>query len=155
MKKQRVYVDTSVIGGCFDAEFAKWSIGLMRDFSVGNMIPVVSKVVAAEIVDAPVHVREKFSEMVDYGAEVVDVSEEALKLMDFYRKQKILSGNYENDMLHIAIATVAKVDLLVSWNFKHIVHYDKIRQFNEVNVRHGYKGLQIYSPREVTNYEKD
>lgn len=55
-------------------------------------------------------------------------------------------------MLHIALATVADIDVLVSWNFKHIVRLDKIRIFNAVNLELGYKQLQIYSPREVTSY---
>ena len=58
-------------------------------------------------------------------------------------------------MLHIALSTIADVDILVSWNFRHIVRYDKIRQFNAVNLEQGYHILDIYSPREVTSYEKD
>ena len=56
------------------------------------------------------------------------------------------------DSDHIGLATIAEVDVLVSWNFKHIVHFDKIRLFNAVNIEQGYRPLQIYSPREVTNY---
>ncbi len=52
----------------------------------------------------------------------------------------------------IALATTADVDVLVSWNFRHIVHFDKIRQFNAANLERGYKPIDIYSPREVTNY---
>jgi hypothetical protein len=53
-------------------------------------------------------------------------------------------------MLHIALATVANVDVLVSWNFKHIVRFDKIRLFNAANLQQGYKLLAIHSPREVS-----
>ena len=63
--------------------------------------------------------------------------------------------NYRDDALHIALATIANVDLLVSWNFRHIVRYDKIRLFNSVNIESGYKPIQIYSPREVTSYGKE
>jgi len=55
--------------------------------------------------------------------------------------------------MHIALATVAEVDVLVSWNFKHILHFNKIRMFNAVNLEQGYKQIQIFSPREVTTYE--
>jgi len=54
--------------------------------------------------------------------------------------------------LHIALATIAEVDVLVSWNFKHIVRLDKIRLFNAVNLEQGYKSLTIYSPREVISH---
>jgi hypothetical protein len=57
-------------------------------------------------------------------------------------------------MLHIALATVADADILVSWNFKHIVRFDKIRMFNAANMEQGYKALPIHSPREVTTHER-
>ena len=61
MKIQHVYTDTSVIGGCFDAEFTPWSNGLMKDFRLNNFKPVVSELVSAEIEDAPEHVRTKYA----------------------------------------------------------------------------------------------
>lgn len=56
-------------------------------------------------------------------------------------------------MTHIALATIAEVDAIVSWNFRHIVRLEKIRLFNAVNVELGYPVLSILSPREVTTYE--
>lgn len=58
-------------------------------------------------------------------------------------------------MLHIALATVAEMDVLVSWNFRHIVRLDKIQQFNGINLELGYKTLAMYSPREVTTYGRE
>ena len=55
-------------------------------------------------------------------------------------------------MTHIALATIAEVDAIVSWNFKHIVHFEKIQKFNAVNIEMGYKPISIYSPREVTTH---
>lgn len=55
----------------------------------------------------------------------------------------------EADDLHVANATVARVDFIVSWNFRHIVHFDKIRGDNAVNLREGYGMLDIHSPKEV------
>lgn len=49
----RIYIDTSVLGGCFDVEFAWWSNGLIRDFRFGRLMPVLSDVTAAEVADAP------------------------------------------------------------------------------------------------------
>ncbi len=67
----------------------------------------------------------------------------------------MLSSRFRNDMLHIAIATIAEVDVLVSWNFRHIVRVDKIRLFNAVNLEQGYKFVSIYSPLEVISYGKE
>ena len=154
MKIPRVYIDTSVIGGCFDDEFARWSNTLIDNFRFGYFKPVVSDIVANEVNDAPVYVGHKYSEIVSYGAELLTANVESAALMRHYRSHKILSDKFEDDMMNIALATVAQVDILVSWNFKHIVHYDKIRQFNAINIDQGYKPLVIYSPREVA-HEKE
>ena len=77
------------------------------------------------------------------------VSPEAMELLGKYRDKKILGTKFQNDMLHIALATTANADVLVSWNFRHIVRLNKIRLFNAVNIEWGYKPLTICSPREV------
>lgn len=153
MKKPRIYIDTSVIGGCFDAEFSEWSNGLMKDFATGAFVPILSDVVAAEVKDAPVPVRQMYEELLHSEHEFVLVNEEVVELADAYQRRGILTPKFYDDGLHIALATIAEVDLLVSWNFKHIVHFDKIRLFSSVNLELGYKPLQIYSPREVTRVE--
>ncbi len=153
MKTPRVYTDTSVIGGCFDNEFAQWSNGLIEDFRLGVFRLVLSEVVAAEIEPAPNEVIQKYAELTTFSPEFVEVSNEAIALANAYLEHTILDERYLRDMLHIAIATVAEVDVLTSWNFKHIVHYDKIRLFNAVNIEMGYKPLQILSPRELTRHE--
>ena len=156
MHIQRIYLDTSVLGGCFDAEFTRWSLGLMKDFRLGRFHPVLSEVVAAEIDDAPEPVRLQYAEIASLpGAEQLAVTPEVLELAEAYQERGIVSPKYYDDGTHIALATSAEVDLLVSWNFKHIVHFEKIRMFNAVNLERGYKTLQIYSPREVTHYGEE
>lgn len=155
MKIQRVYVDTSVIGGCRDEEFAPWSNGLMRDFRLGNFKPVTSSLVSLEIAGAVEEIRKIYVGLLGLDYELLEVTAEATNLADAYRERGILTPKYYTDSLHIAVATIAEVDVLVSWNFKHIVHFDKMRMFNAANIDLGYKPLQIYSPREVTNYGED
>jgi hypothetical protein len=154
MRKQRVYVDTSVIGGCFDPEFEIWSNGLIEDFRKGRFRLVLSDVTAAEIEGAPEVVRELHGEMLSM-AEILAVTEEVLSLLAAYDAHGILGPRFRNDMIHIALATVAEADVLVSWNFRHIVRLDKIRQFNGVNLELGYKTVAIYSPREVTTHGRE
>lgn len=155
MKTLRVYLDTSVIGGCFDAEFAPWSNGLLADFRAGLFQPVVSDLVTAEVERAPEDVRTTYRDLLSAGAELIEASPETVALLQVYMERKVLGPKYRNDMLHIATATVAEVDVLVSWNFKHIVRLDKIRLFNAINLEQDYRALQIYSPREVTTYEHE
>ncbi len=155
MKKQRIYIDTSVIGECLDNEFEEWSNGLLNDFKKGIFIPVVSDIIEAEIADAPVIIQHKYHEFLDCNAEFLETTDEVIQLTEAYTKRKILNERFYRDMLHIALATVNKVDMLVSWNFKHIVRFDKIRLFNSVNIEQGYSPLEIYSPREITYYGKE
>jgi hypothetical protein len=155
MKTFRVYVDTSVLGGCFDREFESWSNALIGDFFAGRFVPVVSDLVVAECDAAPPAVRSKLDEVLAFGAELLAIDRETLELAEQYAGHEILPPRFRNDLLHIAVATVADVDVLVSWNFKHIVRLDKIRRYSAVNLEAGYRPLQIRSPREVSSYEED
>lgn len=126
----------------------------MADFQIGNFKAVISEVVTAEIASAPPEVRAQYVQLLYWGVEFAPLSEEAKNLANSYQARRVLSPKFYSDGLHIGLATVAEVDVLVSWNFKHIVHLDKIRKFNAINQEQGYKSIQIYSPREVTNYEE-
>ena len=119
------------------------------------MSPVLSEVIAAEVEPAPLQVRELYEELLLLPAEVIPVTSEALWLVEAYQQRGVLSPRYRNDMLHIALATLARVDVLVSWNFRQIVRLDKIQAFNAVNEERGFGTLSIYSPREVTFYGED
>lgn len=154
MKISRIYLDTSVIGGCHDIEFAAWSNGLIKDFRLKNYLPVLSQLTFDEISKAPQPVQDTLTVLMDYEPEVLEITEDALELSDKYLGRKILTPKFRDDALHIALASLANVDVLVSWNFRHIVHYDKIRLFNAVNIENGLKSIDIYSPREVANYEE-
>jgi predicted nucleic acid-binding protein len=153
LKPLRIYIDTSVLGGCFDVEFAVWSNALVRDFRSGRLIPVLSDVTAAEVAEAPPAVRDLHQEMLLLAESLLPVTPEVVSLVASYEAKKILPAGLAADMTHIALATLAQVDALVSWNFKHIVRLEKIRLFNEVNVKLGHPPLSIRSPREVATYE--
>lgn len=156
MKTPRIYLDTSVLGGCFDPEFAEWSNGLLEDFRAGRFVPVLSDWLATEVGRAPERVRGVYAELLGMvGQQTVAIGTDALDLLAAYEAHSVLGPKYRADMLHIALATIADVDLLVSWNFKHIVRFDKIRLFNAANLEQGYKPLVIHSPREVTTHGRD
>ena len=149
MRLPRVYVDTSVIGGYFDPEFARWSRALVDDFRAGRLQPFLSDLLAAELEGAPARVRHLFAELREAAGPLLELSPDALDLAARYSAHQIVPVRFRNDMLHIAVATVADADIVVSWNFRHIVRFDKIRQFNAVNLEAGYKVIAIHSPREV------
>ena len=149
MKTLRIYIDTSVLGGCFDSEFEEWSNRLLEALRRHEYVAVLSSVTAAEVEQAPEQVKQVHADLIAAGAELLMVSPEAMALLAQYSAKNILGPKFQNDMLHIALATIADADVLVSWNFRHIVRLDKIRLFNAVNIECGYKPLTICSPREV------
>ena len=126
---------------------------MMRDFRAGRFLPVLSDVTAAEVVLAPEPVRALHQEMLVLAGAVLPLTADVLRLVARYEARDILPLRFQADMQHIALATIAEVDALVSWNFRHIVRLEKIRLFNAVNVESGYRALSIRSPREVTTYE--
>jgi len=145
----RIYIDTSVIGGCLDKEFAVWSRMLFKEFRSGLKIAVVSDLTLRELEDAPQEIRRILSDLPSESMDFVFLSDEAIKLADTYISQGVVTEKHLIDAQHIAIATVEKVYVLVSWNFKQIVNLDRIRKFNAVNLVKGYHLLEIRSPQEV------
>jgi predicted nucleic acid-binding protein len=147
LKKLRVYLDNSVIGGCFDMEFEEHSNALFDYFRKNIYIPVISDNVSFELEGAPQKVKDNLLTL--KNIEAIVTTAEMDELAKKYLYEKIVTKKYANDALHIAIATVSKVDVLVSWNFKHIVNLEKIHQFNAVNMRENYGILEIRTPKEV------
>jgi predicted nucleic acid-binding protein len=145
----RVYIDTSVLGGCIDEEFAEESRSLIEMARFGKLILLVSDLLLDELSRAPSEVQSLFTTLPAASTELLETSEESLQLRDAYLAANVVGPSAESDAQHVAIATLAKADVIVSWNFKHIVHVDKIRLFNAVNLAHGYRLIDIRSPLEV------
>ena len=145
----RIYIDTSVIGGYFDEEFQEWSQLLFEEFRNGKKTAIISDVTFGELEDAPANVRELLSIIPAQFKEIVTLDNEAKELSYHYIKEKIVTAKSLVDTRHIAVASVNRVDILVSWNFKHIVNYKLIRLYNSVNLKYGYPVLEIRTPRET------
>jgi len=149
--KQRIYVDTSVLGGIFDDEFKEWSIRLLEEFRMGKSILVLSDITLLELEGSPDKIHEQLSKIPEGNIEKLKINNDAKSLAQEYLKEGVVTEKYLVDAQHIAIASVFKVDLVVSWNFKHIVNYKKIRLYNGVNLKNGYPLIEIRSPREVVD----
>ena len=147
--KARVYVDASVVGGCEDEEFAEHSIRLMERFVRGDLLLVLSTLTVQELAAAPEEVRGRLASVPESQIEVLQLDAEARELAEAYIAEGVITAKMRADAQHIAIATVARADVLVSWNFQHIVNLYRIRGYNSVNLRRGYPTLEIRSPREV------
>ena len=153
--KQHIYIDTSVVGGYFDEKFKEDTIKLFERLENNELIFVVSDLLDLELLSAPEQVRELLSNYSADKFERIELTQEAITLADTYIKEKVVGKTSITDCRHIALATINKVDVLASWNFKHIVNLDKIKGYNSVNLRLGYMMIEIRSPKDLINYGND
>jgi predicted nucleic acid-binding protein len=156
MKKLRLYIDTSVLGGIFDTEDQR------RVNTVENLIKLIkddvyegfiSFLTLDEVSKAPVEIQEGLKSTIsESGFKILEEAEECIMLADAYVDEKIIPEKYRNDARHIAIGIVHECDLIVSWNYRHMVNITVRRLINSVNLKMGYKTIEIVSPEEVINY---
>jgi predicted nucleic acid-binding protein len=156
MKNRRLtlYVDTSVIGGYFDIEFAETTQSLFDNLENSQYNIMFSSVTEDELINAPKQVRDFLNSIPEKLKIRVELSEEAVNLADTYILEKVVGKTSREDCFHIALATIHKADILVSWNFKHIVNVFRIRGYNAVNIKLGYTQIDIRSPKDIINYEE-
>lgn len=151
--RPRIYIDTSVFGGCEDAEFIDHSRRLVAAMAKADYAMVISELTLLELERAPAAVRAHLERVPERLVEVLAMDAEAEALAAEYIQDGAVGANERFDALHIAIATAARVDVLVSWNFKHIVNLRRIHAFNAVILKLGYQVLEIRNPREVIGDE--
>ena len=153
--KQRVYIDTSVFGGYFDEEFAEHTIPLFDRLVSNEFTLLFSTVTQDELENAPEIVKKLVKSIKTESTEFIEATDEAVSLATEYIAEKVVGQTSFADCLHIALATINRADFLISWNFKHIVNVQRIRGYNSINIKNGYKQLEIRSPREFEKYEDD
>jgi predicted nucleic acid-binding protein len=151
----RIYIDTSVVGGFFDEEFSVATQALFERLKKGEVVFVVSDLLKKELIRAPLHVQELFQNYEENCFEHIELTEEAKNLANDYIAEKVVGKSSLEDCQHIAMATIYKVDVLASWNFKHIVNLDRIKGYNGINLKNGYAILEIRNPKELVNYGND
>ena len=138
-----------VWGGYEDEEFEEWTVPFFEQARQGRFTIVLSDVTLRELVPAPSRVKELTESIPDQFLELVSLTEEQDILAQHYIEEGILTPKYESDAQHIAIATVLKGDSLVSWNFKHMVNFFRIKQYNSINLKFGYSIIDIRTPKEI------
>lgn len=151
--RQRIYIDTSVIGGYFDEEFEDASKRLFERIADKDFDVYFSEVNETELSLAPQYIRDLKKLIPTDCYKYLVINEEVKQLAETYISEKALGQASMNDAYHIAIASVNRLDCLVSWNFKHIVNYDKIKHFNSINLKLGYPLIDIRTPLEFLKYE--
>jgi hypothetical protein len=145
----KLYIDTSIFGGYFETEFKLWTQKLVKQIFDGEYTAVVSDITLAELEAAPKNVQDLADKIISENAVFVTGGQLDKDIAEKYLKEKIVTQKYRADAMHIAIATINKVDVLTSWNFKHIVNLNRIRQYNSVNLKYGHAMIEIRSPMEI------
>ena len=149
---ERIYIDTSVVGGFFDEEFSEPTKRLFKRLENNEVKFVVSDLLVLELTNAPKHVSELLLNYANDKFERVELTDETTNLADQYILAKVVGRTSLEDCRHIALATVNRVHALASWNFKHIVNLDRIKGYNSVNLKLGYPIIEIRTPQELVSY---
>ncbi len=153
--KQRLYIDTSVFGGYFDIEFEEYTKPLFERILKGEFTVLYSIVTEEELENAPNKIIDLVKSLKIEHTYFIENTIEAIELANAYIEEKVVGKTSFVDCLHIALATINKADYLISWNFKHIVNIQRIRGYNAINIKMGYKILEIRSPRDLMIYEDE
>lgn len=147
--RMRVYVDSSVLGGCFDEEFADVTTRFFDHYFDGKFVALISDTLVEELLGSPERVQDLLEKVLTTGCERIPATEAAVHLRDAYMTAGVLTAKRADDALHVANATIARADALVSWNFKHLVNPARERGFNGVNIASGYGIISITTPEEI------
>lgn len=148
-----MYLDTSVFGGLFDEEFKEFTEPLFRRIDKNEFDVIFSDVTRKELITAPEKIRKRAESLPKISTIFVQSKIESVQLAKKYIDEGVVGKTSYVDCLHIALATIHNANVLVSWNFKHIVNMVRIIGYNAVNLTEGYKQIDIRSPRELLNYE--
>lgn len=154
MNVPSLYLDTSVIGGSFDAEWMEDTRELWAQARAGKWRLLTSIVTEREVKQAPEEVRRLYASSFD-ATRILDTSGEIERLAEAYLAAEVVTRKFTDDALHVAMASVHGIRLIVSWNFKHLVNVRREDGFNAVNLLEGWPPIRIVSPKEIIYAEPD
>lgn len=155
MKILKIYFDTSVFNFAIAEDVPverEITLKLLDEVKNGKYEVFISEVVLREISRAP---QQKAVELRDcikkINPEQLILDDNVLALAKEYIEKGVIPSKYEDDALHIAFASVNNLDVIVSWNFTHIVKLKTKREVTGINTLMGYKTIEICSPEEVVD----
>ena len=159
MRIPKVYLETTIFNYNFaddTPEKQQENLRLFDDIKNGLFEPYTSTIVIDELLKAVDPKRIKMFQLIsEYDISVLPATNEINELAEEYIHSKIIPEKYIDDAKHIACATIYDMDIIVSWNFKHIVKRKTIIMTEQVNLMQGYKKIEIYSPAEVTSDDEN
>lgn len=146
---QRIYIDTSIIGGYYDREFEFDTKQFFNQVKEGNFKVIISDILLTELEGAPEKIWDVYHSIPKRQTEYIEQTVDSILLAEEYLNEGVVGKTSRVDCRHIALATLINADILVSWNFKHIVNINRIRGYNSVNIKNGHRYLEIRTPREI------
>lgn len=153
----KFYLDTSVFGGFFDKEFDNDTAKLFEYIKKSKSEIIYSNVTLKELENSPTKVKNLIKDLEEeekISMTCIIIDDEAEKLAQTYINEGALTKKCEEDARHIAIASVhGEVNILVSWNFKHMVNLTRMQKYNSINIRLGYKSIEIRNPKDISIQE--
>lgn len=153
----KLYLDTSVLGAVCDPgpeERLAATRRILNGLRAGSWEGYISALVLEEVSRAHDSVRKKIAAVIENSSlTVLEESEESIALARAYLDATAIPSDYEDDARHIAIATLNDINVIVSWNFRHMVNVERKRRINSVNLREGFPLIDIVSPWEVSDEE--
>jgi predicted nucleic acid-binding protein len=149
VKKLRVYVDSSAIGGAFNKRTAQETRPFWDAVQRGEIIVILSDVLEKELQKAPARARDFVHTLPESQVERVVSTDESDSLATQYIAENVVGESSFDDCAHVALATIAHADVLVSWNLKHLANIDRKRGYNSVNMKLGYPQIEILTPNMV------
>jgi len=160
MRVPTIYLETTIFNFPFADDAPQYRADTLRLFAeikAGKFRPFTSEYVTQELESTKD--TKKLEQMkaliADHGIALIPVSEEIKRLADVYVTAGVIPEKYSTDALHIAAATVAGLDYIVSLNFRHIVKHKTIFETEVINTREGFKRVFIHTPAEVIDHEEN
>lgn len=158
MPKDRIYLDTSVLGAIYDTEdpsrIENTEQLLARLSSDEGYESFISNILIEEIERAPSDIKDGLKEKIqEMNVEIIYESDECIELVEEYLRQEVIPLKYRDDARHIAVAVFNHIDYIITWNCKHMANIRNKRLINGINMMLGYPQIDIVTPMEVIGNE--
>jgi predicted nucleic acid-binding protein len=160
MRVPTIYLETTIFNFPFSDDAPNYkadAIKLFSEIKAGKFLPFTSEYVTRELVVTKDADKLKKMEYLlsNYGITIIPANPEIERLADVYIAAGVIPKKHATDALHIASATVANLDYIISLNFKHIVKHKTIIETEIINAREGFKRVFIHTPAEVIDHDEN
>jgi hypothetical protein len=155
---ERVYLETSIWGMVpfgQNPALRQPTLEFLQKCEKRVLLPFISAIVADETRQAPSEVQPTILEQISRVSPILlPLPPQVDILAKRFIDESVLPARRFDDARHVACALVNELDLLVSWNYRHIANVRKAEAFNAVAVLAGLRGgLAIHTPLEVLSWE--